>query len=253
MFGRIALFCLLPMLAESPSRAFAQAQPTPPPAERKPAPTPDADTTTPKGTLKVLAAALREGDPERIRQVMDATTPAETRMVAAMADMAKAMADLQKAAVKAFGPEGAKEIVGDTEATDAEGRARIDAAEVRVTGATATVVVPDGEDAPVVLRRVSGQWKVPMAELSKNADTAVLDERLTELAEQRKLVAQLTKEIADGHFGNPAQAKDAWQSRAMQAVTRRPPARKPQGDSNKPQQDPAVPTGDASARPASGQ
>jgi putative N-acetylmannosamine-6-phosphate epimerase len=184
---------------------------------------------------------------------MDATNPAETRMVAAMAEMAKAMADLQKAAVKAFGQEGAKEIVGDTAATDAEGRARIDAAEVRVQGDTATVVVAEGEDTPVVLRRVGRHWKIPMAELSKNANAAVLDERLAELAEQRKLVAQLTTEIAEGQFNSPAQAKDAWQSRAMQAVTRRPPARKPQGEPNKSQQESSAPTRDASARPASGQ
>src|SRR5687767_15714353 len=89
------------------------------------------------------------------------SSPAETRMVGSMADMARAMAQLQKAAVKAFGDEGAKEIVGDTQATDADGRARIDAADVRVTGDTATVIVPEGEDAPVVLKRVGGHWKVP--------------------------------------------------------------------------------------------
>src|SRR6185503_3243375 len=102
----------------------------------------------------------------------------ETRMVAAMADMAAAMAQLQKASVKAFGEEGAKEIVGDTQTTDAQGRARIDAADVRLAGDTATVTVPEGEDAPVVLKRVGGQWKVPMSELSKNAEAAALEERL---------------------------------------------------------------------------
>ena len=246
MLGRAAVLFLLTMLVQAWSTA-----------QRTPAAAPDAkpaehhDTTTPKGALKALAAALRDGDAERIRQVMDATNAAETRMVAAMADMAKAMADLQKAAVKAFGPEAAKEIVGDSAATDAEGRARIDAAEVRVQGDTATVVVAEGEDTPVVLRRVGGHWKVPMAELSKNADGTVLDERLAELAEQRKLVAQLTKEIGEGQFNSPAQAKDAWQSRAMQAVTRRPPARKPPAEPNKSQQqESSAPTGDV-ARPAS--
>ena len=249
MLGRLAVLILLSMPL---SAAHAQKAPAPP-ADQKSAPE-QHDTTTPKGALKALAAALRDGDAERIRQVMDAANPAETRMVAAMADMAKAMADLQKAAVKSFGSEGAKELVGDTHATDAQGRARIDAADVRVQGDTATVVVAEGEDTPVVLRKVRGHWKVPMAELSKNADPAVLDERLTELAEQRKLVVQLTKEIGEGEFNSPAQAKDAWQSRAMQAVTRRPPARKPQGDPNKPQQEPAAATtGDAGVRPASGQ
>ena len=169
-------------------------------------------------------------------------------MVGSMADMARAMAELQKAAVKAFGEEGAKALVGDTQATDAEGRARIDAADVRVQGDTATVIVPEGEDAPVVLKRVGTQWKVPMAELSKNADPAALDERLAELSEQRKLVGQLTKEIGEGAFNNPEQAKEAWQSRAMQVVTRRPPARKPPQEGAKPTQDPSASGGDAATR-----
>lgn len=245
MPGRVAVLILLPTLlaTQSPAQKAPATPADPKPVERH-------DTTTPKGALKALAAALRDGDAEAIRQVMEAANDSESRMVTAMAEMARAMADLQKAAVKAFGSEGAKEIVGDTQATDAHGRARIDAAEVRVQGDTATVVVAEGEDAPVVLRRVGGHWKVPMAELSKNADPNVLDERLAELAEQRKLVIQLTKEIGEGQFNSPAQAKDAWQSRAMQVVTRRPPARKPPDQPNKPQHESS--TSDVSARPASG-
>jgi hypothetical protein len=260
MSGRTVIQTLFPLLfaALVIRPALAQLTPAPAPAEpkreapaRAASPAVEHDLTTPKGALKHLAAALRDGDAERIRRVMYATTPSEARMVAAMADMAKAMALLQKAAVKAFGEEGAKEMVGDTQANEADGRARIDAADVRVTGDTATVIVPEGEDAPVVLKRVAGQWKVPMSELSKNADPAALDERLAELGEQRKLVAQLTEEIGQNQFTTAAQAKDAWQSRAMQVVTRRPPARKP-AEGAKPNAEPSQPSSDASARPASG-
>jgi hypothetical protein len=253
----VALLCARASAAQPTSPTPAPTAPAAP-ADRKPArpgarpSAPEHDLTTPKGTLKVLASALRDGDAGRIREVMYATTPAENRMVAAMADMAAAMAQLQKAAVKVFGEEGAKEIVGDTQATDAQGRARIDAADVRLAGDTATVIVPEGEDAPVVLKRVGAQWKVPMSELAKNADPTALEERLTELTEQRKLVAQLTDEIGQGQFKTPGQAKDAWQSRAMQAVTRRPPPRKPQPEGAKPTE-PTSTAGDASARPASGQ
>lgn len=252
MFGRFAVVSLLAIFAICIVPAKAGAQVTPAPSDAKPAAA-EADASTPQGALKLLATALRDGDSDRIRTVMHATNPAETRMVGAMADMARAMAELQKAAVKAFGAEGAKEIVGDTQATDAAGRARIDAAEVRVQGDAATIIIAEGEDAPVVLKRVGGQWKVPMAELSKNADPAVLDERLAELGEQRKLVVELAREIGEGQFAGPAQAKDAWQSRAMQAVTRRTAARKPQPEASKPPPEQATPPGGASARPASGQ
>ena len=257
MPARVASLILIPVLAATAAAPAARAQPAT--ESRRDAPrsgsgasATDFDPTTPKGALKMLAAALRDGDADKVRQSMHATNPSEVRMVASMADMARAMAQLQKAAVKAFGEEGAKDIVGDTRATDAEGRARIDAADVKVTGDTATVTVPDGEDAPVVLKRVAGAWKVPMSELSKNADPAALDERLAELTEQRKLVSELTDDINAGQFASASAAKDAWQSRAMQAVTRRPPARKSQGEGAKTSGETATPSGDASARPASG-
>jgi hypothetical protein len=196
-----------------------------------------ASTATPKGALKLLAAALRDGDADRIRQVMYASNAAESRMVAAMADMAKAMAALQRAAVKAFGREGAKEVVGDTDATDTESKARIDSAEVKVQGDTATVTMEDGEEAPVVLKRVDGKWRLPMSELSRGADLAALEERLAGLAEQSKLVRELADEVGAGKYASPAQAHEAWQSRAMQASMRRPPAqraeKKPEESSKK--------------------
>ena len=272
MFVRVLVVCLLmgPALARQvdagqarpsgPDRAKAgdenSPQPVAPPGPAaRPAPATasgDPDPTTPKGSLKLLATALRDGDAEGIRQVMHAANPSEVRMVTAMADMAKAMAALQKAAVKRFGEDGAKEVVGDARATDADGRARIDSADVRVQGDVATVIMPEGEDAPVVLRKVNGRWKVPMAEMSKNADPATLDERLVELAEQAKLVQQIAGEIEEGQFGSASQAYNAWQSRAMQAVTRRPVGKKPvrqeapEGGSKKTTGD------DAGARPAGG-
>src|SRR4051812_17110717 len=116
MSGRSVTRTLFPFLIAALVTISATAQVTPaPPAEPKreaparaatQAPAVEHDLTTPKGALKHLAAALRDGDAERIRRVMYATTPSEARMVAAMADMAKAMALLQKAAVKAFGEEG---------------------------------------------------------------------------------------------------------------------------------------------------
>ena len=194
-------------------------------------------TATPKGALKFLAAALRDGDADRIRQVMHATNPSETRMVAAMADMAKSMAALQRSAVKAFGREGAKEVVGDTNASNTDSNARIDSAEVKVQGDTATVTMEDGEEAPVVLKRVEGRWRLPMAELSRGADPAALEERLAGLAEQSKLVRELAEEVGAGKYTSPAQAHEAWQSRAMQASMRRPPApraqAKPRGQAAK--------------------
>ena len=224
--------------AARPAAGAAQPlPPTPAPAPVTPAPSSaptdaSANDPSPKGTLKQLAAALREGDAERIRAVMHAANPSETRMVAAMAETARSMAALQKAAVKQFGREAAKEVVGDTDATDAESKARIDSAEVKVQGDTATVTMEDGEETPVVLKKVAGHWKLPMAELSKGADPAALEERLVALSEQARLVRDLATEIETGKYNTPAQAHEAWQSRAMQASMQKRPEKKP--DSREP-------------------
>lgn len=203
-----------------PPAATGREEATPPAASATSA----ASTASPKGALKLLAAALRDGDAEGIRQVMYAANPSEAKMISAMADMAKSMAALQKSAIKAYGREGAKEVVGDTDATDSESKARIDSAEVKLNGDTATVSIEDGDEAPVVLKRVDGRWRMPMSELSRGADPAALEERLAGLAEQSRLVRELAEEVATGKYASPAQAHEAYRSRAMQASMRRTPA-----------------------------
>src|SRR5688572_19432965 len=118
MLRRFLVISLLTASAAVPAGAQAQRaapEPKKPAATTVTPPIPidadtEADASTPKGALKRLATALRDGDAEAIRQVMHAADPAEVRMVAAMAEMARAMALLQRAAVKVFGEEGAKEV-----------------------------------------------------------------------------------------------------------------------------------------------
>ena len=198
---------------QSPAKdAPAKRSPSTPPPTGEPA-----DTSTPRGALKVLAAALRSGDVAGIKRVMHAANPAEVRMVSAMADMAAAMAQLHRSSVKSFGQEGARQIVGD-----AQDDARIDAADVKIDGETAVVTHKGGEDAPLTLKRFDGHWKLPVAELSRGAEPAALEEQLSELAIQTKLVRELAGEVEAGKYATPSQAHEAWQSRAMQVSTRRP-------------------------------
>jgi hypothetical protein len=91
-----------------------------------------------------------------------------------------------------------------------------------VQGDTATVTMEDGEEAPVVLKRVEGAGDCRCPSCPVVADLAALEERLAGLSEQSKLVRELAEEIGTGKYASPAQAKEAWQSRAMQASMRRP-------------------------------
>jgi hypothetical protein len=114
------------------------AQPAKPPGGVAVAPTTQ-PATTPKEALRQLNAAMRDGDRERIRTLMDARTTLEASMVDAMASMAEALAGLQRASTKAFGADGAKDVTGDDGSRWAEGLARIESADVKLSGDIATV------------------------------------------------------------------------------------------------------------------
>jgi hypothetical protein len=205
--------------------------------------------TTPKDALKQLNDAMREGDRLRIISLMDAKSPLEASMVDAMASMAEALAGLQRASTKAFGPLGAKDVTGDDGARWSDGQSKIDSAEVKLDGDVATVIYRsrppttqkvsttkptlspasnDGPPAtaersePVSLVRVNGVWKLPVSQLAAGADPAALKLRLAELAVQTKLVQEVTEEIAAGKYETAEKAADAWHSRFMQSLSPKP-------------------------------
>jgi hypothetical protein len=165
----IILWACAPVLAAGP--------------QTRPTTLPD-DPATPRGALRNLNQAMRSGDVAAIRQLFLATNPAETRMVEADASMAAALARLRAAALAAYGPQGADIVTGDSDAGAADSAARIDTADVTVTGDIATVVYRDEKDSPFVLKKSGGQWKVPVSQLGKPLDAATLDERLADLAVQ---------------------------------------------------------------------
>jgi hypothetical protein len=183
--------------------------------------------------LKALAKALQDGDRDQIRKVIHAANPTEQKMVDAMAGMAAAIANLNKAAAKAFGADQAKALTGDLGAE----LTRIDEAKVSIDGETATVVYKPGEPAPkqtdlasadpaapLQLIKVDGRWQVPMAKLSKGATAEQIEQRLADVDVQTKVVADITAEITEGKHKNVDAVAEAWQAKVMQALT---PPRKP--------------------------
>ncbi|HSZ56789.1 MAG TPA: hypothetical protein VK797_14065 [Tepidisphaeraceae bacterium] len=192
--------------------------------QTRPTTAPD-DPATPRGALRTLNQAMRDGNVAAIRQLFLATTPSEARMVDADAAMAAALARLRTAAVEAYGPRGADLVTGDTDAGAADSSARIDSADVVVTGDVATVVYRDEKDSPFVLKRSGGQWKVPVTQLGKPLDPAALDERLADLVVQRKVVQELTDQIRQKKFATAEEARQAWRTRILQAATSQPTTR----------------------------
>lgn len=186
---------------------------------------PIADTATPRGTLRLLARATRDGDVALIKRLFLATNNSEAKRVEAVAQMSAALADLHRSAVKAFGPEQARTVTGDTDADEADATTRIESADIAVNADTATVTYKDQRESPFVLKKVGGQWRVPISDLGKPVDPAALDQQLADLAVQRKLVDEITGQIEAGKFANAKDARQAWRSRLLQAATSQPATR----------------------------
>ena len=154
-------------------------------------------------------------------QIAYAQNAQEERIVAGMADTAQALATLRRAAVEKFGAEGARPLIGDPAAKSAENMARIDMAKATVTEDIAIVDAGDGRDPAdrLTLRRVVGKWRVPVSEMLKDVAPDAIDQKLDEMATQRKVITQAAADISTGKYKTAEEAGDAL-ARAM----KQPPA-----------------------------
>jgi hypothetical protein len=193
--------------------------------QTRPASAPAADLSNPRASLRALNLAMTDGDVDTIMRLFIASNDAERKMVRADADMAAALAALRRAALTAYGVEGAKTVTGDMAGGAADSSVRIDSAEITIKGDTATVVYHDEKEAPFILKKVADGWKVPVSQLGTPIDSPALSQRLADLEMQRKVVLDITRQIHEGGLTTPDQAREAWQSRILQAATSQPASR----------------------------
>lgn len=182
------------------------------------APTSRGAQSTPKGTLRQLNLALRDGDAGAIRSLFQTTDDEGKKLVWAVADYAAALAALHRAAVDMYGADGANTVTGDMSAQSADGLAAIDKAQAEVNGDAATVRFADADDPPVHLVKVAGDWKLPLSQLLNGADKPAQERKIAELDVQTKLAHQIASEIRSGKFKGPDKAAEVWRSRLLQAV-----------------------------------
>ncbi len=175
--------------------------------------------STPKGALRVLAAASEAGDPELIKGVLLFSTPMETRMAGAMADFASAMVKVRIAAKAEFGAEGAKALIGDPGVSAEDGRRRIDAARETIDGDTARVTEEGGHT--IVLTQVDGKWKIPMKEVAAGAPANEVQKNVELMEAEAKLVRQLALEITAKKYKTAEEARQELEQR-LKAATSQP-------------------------------
>jgi len=204
---------------DTTARPVTQAATTEAGPTTAPATAPTYTLSTPKDALKYFAAALRDGDADRLRKSVLTANDAEAGMVGAIAQMAAALTGLHQSAAKAFGPEAARKFTDDTAAGFDQTVARIDAAEVTIDAETAVVRYADAKDNPYELKRVGEEWKVLATQFTHGADPAALDRRVGELGVQTRIVDELAKEIDAGKHKTAEAAGLAWRSKMMGALS----------------------------------
>lgn len=182
---------------------------------------------TPRDALKFFAAALRDGDVERMHRAVLSGGDAEERMVTAIADMSRALAVLHTSAAKVFGADAAHRFTDDTAAGFEQTLTRIDAADVVVERDVATVRYADDRDNPYELRRVGQEWKVPATQFTQGAEPKVLERRIVELTVQTRIVLELSREITDGKHKSAEAAGLVWRSKMMAALSGDAPTSRP--------------------------
>jgi hypothetical protein len=194
----------------SPCVIWAQTTSPAPMATTQPAP-----ADSPRGALKALVNAMQAGDAPKIKSLIATTNPTEQKMVDAMATMSVAQKKFRDAAQAAYGT-NAKELTGDTEAGTAEGLAKIDAAPESIKGDTATVD-PTGQPGvpPLTLKKVDGQWRIPISELARGVDQNTIQQRLEDLGFMSQMMNESADEVAKGMYKTPKDAGEAIKSKMM--------------------------------------
>jgi len=180
-----------------------------------------ADPSSPRGALKALVGAMQVGDVAKIKSLIATTNPTEEKMVDAMATMAVSQKKFRTAARAAYG-DGATELVGNTEADAAAGLAKIDTAPEAINGDTATVDPNERPDIPpMTLKKIDGQWRIPISELARGVDPSEIQQRLDDLSLLSRMMDESADEVSKGMYKTPKDATEAINSKMMVAMMKR--------------------------------
>jgi hypothetical protein len=200
------------------SPVHAQAPATGPAPATDPAP---ADSTTPQGTLVLVARATQAGDVDALNKLFHAANPDQKKYLDAAARQAQALAKVRDATVKAFGQDVADMI---NPRTIDEGPLRSAKAAIESDKATITI---EGSPEPVFMVKVDGAWKMSLAHLTDGKSAADMRNELEELGKRASVLLETAQELIDGKYTTPAQLDDAIRGKLIRAMTPVDPATAP--------------------------
>ncbi len=194
-----------------------QAQPTQPATT---APVIAIDTTTPRGSLKSLLQARRNGDGKMIKQVIATTNPVEDKMVDNMIVLSEAEHHFRSSIEKQFGDK-ATEMTGSIDKLYNGTMANIDAAKEVIDGASAVLLHggPNGSD--LKLTKSGDIWQVPMSELSLGRDPAEVSKEFEGYAQLAVPMNETADEVVQGKYAAVKDAEDAIEQKIIISMMKR--------------------------------
>jgi RNA polymerase sigma factor (sigma-70 family) len=181
-------------------------------AQSERAATLEAQRSTPTGALRYLAEAFATFDREKIIDSHVTNSAATHRLVVAMASAVGAEGELRKALATKFGQ---ADVLGRNPMVKMSfGQENLDAAEEKISGDKALVLIPNQEGQYLV--RVGKIWKVADAgDKAAESNSKPMAHRLDAVA---RAANEITRAVREGRFESAAEAKAAVQKRLMAAL-----------------------------------
>jgi len=174
------------------------------------------DQSTPRGAVKVFAIAVQSGQADKLREVLEAASPAEEQVVGAMGDAAAAAAVLRAAATEKFGAEAARAMAGGPPTVgDID---KVDWAAERVDGDRATVDLGGGAVAMRLVRRREAGWRIAVGGLVPVDDPKTGAKIVPGLRALARTMTETAGEIRAGRYKSAAEAKEVLTTRTQAAV-----------------------------------
>jgi len=178
-----------------------------------------ADTSSPKGTLRLLFNATDRGDAATIRSLLFTATPLEEKLADLMADLSAADAALRKSLKDTFGDAATKAEFGDIEASGKVRDAAVEQMPETLKGDTAIIMLqgPNGVT-PMEFRKVNDGWKIRVGKSIEKADPATVEKRMAVIGIQMKATRDVTTDVLAGKHKSVGDVKQTLEARVRQAL-----------------------------------
>ena len=158
------------------------------------------DQSTPKGTLKLFFQAEASSDGTPLLTILLGDDATQKQMIVAMADKKNADRDLTGALWKQFPAQWPSDPRQRAVKDLPQIFAQIDQSNLTIDHDTAQVKAQSATSPPFTLKRVDGQWRIPLAVIVPVDDAAKLQAYSRQIEVQVGVMRDATADVAAGKY-----------------------------------------------------